>query len=265
MGTQFLIETRTMKFLVVLALVAAAYAAPEAEANAEAEPWYYSNYGYASPYYYSGYRYGYSPYYNWGYRGYWKRDAEAQPEANADAEAEPWWYSNWGYRSAYASPYWNRWGYGYSPYYNWGGYRYLWKRDAEAQPEADAEAEPWWYSHYGYGGYARAYACPYWNRWGYAYSPYYNWGGYRSYLWKRDAEAQPEADAEANPEAYWYGNWYGRRWGGWGYGYRPYGYGYYGRRWGWWIHHPPYSLKSCHPYSPIPFEFNVQFYPVAPW
>merc|ERR1712029_1137974 len=122
MGTQFLIGTRTMKFLVVLALVAAAYAEPEAEANAEAEPWWYSNYGYASPYY-SGYRYG------------------------------------------------------YSPYYNWGGYRYLWKRDAEAQPEADAEAEPWWYSHYGYGGYARAYASPYWNRWGYAYSPYYNWGG----------------------------------------------------------------------------------------
>merc|ERR1711944_192116 len=147
MGTQFLIGTRTMKFLVVLALVAA------------------------------GYRYG------------------------------------------------------YSPYYNWGGYRYLWKRDAEAEPKADAEAEPWWYSHYGYG--YRGYASPYWNRWGYAYSPYYNWGGYRSYLWKRDAEAQPEADAEANPEAYWYGNWYGRRWGGWGYGYRPYGYGYYGRRWGW--------------------------------
>merc|ERR1712111_35046 len=200
MGTQFLIGTRTMKFLVVLALVAAAYAEPEAEANAEAEPWWYSNYGYASPYY-SGYRYG------------------------------------------------------YSPYYNWGGYRYLWKREAEAEPKADAEAEPWWYSHYGYG--YRGYASPYWNRWGYAYSPYYNWGGYR-YLWKRDAEAQPEA--EANPEAYWYGNWYGRRWGGWGYGYRPYGYGYYGRRWGWETH-PPYSLIVIH--IPSPFEFNVQFYPVA--
>merc|ERR1719245_130658 len=103
--TQFLIGTRTMKFLVVLALVAAAYAEPEAEANAEAEPWWYSNYGYASPYY-SGYRYGYSPYYNWGgYRYLWKRDAEAEPEADA-------------------SPYWNRWGYAYSPYYNWGGYGY---------------------------------------------------------------------------------------------------------------------------------------------
>merc|ERR1712001_535692 len=113
MGTQFLIETRTMKFLVVLALVAAAYAAPEAEANAEAEPWWYSNYGGwggyrdASPYWNRGYAYA-SPY----YRGYWKRDAEAvaEPEAKADAEAKPWWYSNYGgwggYR--YASPYWNR-------------------------------------------------------------------------------------------------------------------------------------------------------------
>merc|ERR1711953_1378928 len=80
MGTQFLIRTRTMKFLVVLALVAAAYAEPEAEANAEAEPWWYSNYGYASPYY-SGYRYGYSPYYNWGgYRYLWKRNAEAKAQ-----------------------------------------------------------------------------------------------------------------------------------------------------------------------------------------
>merc|ERR1711963_860518 len=79
MGTQFLIGTRTMKFLVVLALVAAAYAEPEAEANAEAEPWWYSNYGYASPYY-AGYRYGYSPYYNWGgYRYLWKREAEPSP------------------------------------------------------------------------------------------------------------------------------------------------------------------------------------------
>merc|ERR1712024_188053 len=104
MGTQFLIETRTMKFLVVLALVAAAYAAPEAKADAEAEPWWYSNYGgwggyrYASPYWNRGYAYA-SPYYNWGgwgYRGYWKRDAEALPEAQPKANADPEaWYSNW--------------------------------------------------------------------------------------------------------------------------------------------------------------------------
>merc|ERR1712001_120255 len=105
MGTQFLIETRTMKFLVVLALVAAAYAAPEAEANAEAEPWWYSNYGgwggyrYASPYWNRGYAYA-SPY----YRGYWKRDAEA-------------WYSNWYGRR------WGGWGYGYRPY-GYGAYGY---------------------------------------------------------------------------------------------------------------------------------------------
>merc|ERR1711953_541925 len=119
MGTQFLIGTRTMKFLVVLALVAAAYAEPEAEANAEAEPWLYSNYGYASPYY-SGYRYGYSPYYNWGgYRYLWKRNAEAKPEANPEA----YWYGNF---------YGRRWGgyghgyrYGYRPY-GYGYYGYYW-------------------------------------------------------------------------------------------------------------------------------------------
>merc|ERR1712226_1576503 len=143
MGTQFLIETRTMKFLVVLALVAAAYAAPEAEANAEAEPWWYSNYGswggyrYASPYWNRGYAYA-SPY----YRGYWKRDAEAvaEPEAKADAEAAPWWYSNYG---------------------GWGCYRY-----ANADPEA-------WYSNW----YGRR-----WGGWGYGYRPY-GYGAYGYGRW----------------------------------------------------------------------------------
>merc|ERR1711868_60242 len=121
MGTQFLIGTRTMKFLVVLALVAAAYAEPEAEANAEAEPWWYSNYGYASPYY-AGYRYGYSPYYNWGgYRYLWKRDAEAQPEAEPEANPEAYWYGNWYGRR------WGGWGYGYRPYgYGYYGRRWGW-------------------------------------------------------------------------------------------------------------------------------------------
>merc|ERR1711884_562750 len=104
------------------------------------------------------------------------------------------------------------------------GIQRYWKREAEAEaaPAADAEAEPWYYSHW-YG--ARAYSPYYYNR----------WGGY----WKREADEEqpssgPNADAspEADPEAYWYGA-YGRRWGGWGYGYRPYGwgYGYRGYRW----------------------------------
>merc|ERR1712109_346549 len=172
MGKQFHIETRTMKFLVVLALVAAAYAEPEAEAKADPAYWYGNYYG--LPSYYGGWGYsGYaSPYwggyYNRGY-GYWKRDAEAKPEAEADPAywygnyyGLPSYYGGWGY-SGYASPYWGG-------YYN-RGYGY-WKRDAEANPEA------YWYGN-AYGAWG--------NRWGYSgwYNrPYgYNWGysGYRRY------------------------------------------------------------------------------------
>merc|ERR1711923_703746 len=102
MGKQFHIETRTMKFLVVLALVAAAYAAPEAEAD---PAYFYGNY-YGYPSYYSGYGYRsyaspyWGGYYNRGY-GYWKRDADSQPEANA--EADPAFF----YRNYYYSPYYN--------------------------------------------------------------------------------------------------------------------------------------------------------------
>merc|ERR1712012_1390738 len=120
MGKQFHIETRTMKFLVVLALVAAAYAEPEAEAKADPAYWYGNYWG--TPSYYVGWGYsGYaSPYwggyYNRGY-GYWKRDAEAKPEAEADPEA--YWYGNaygawgnrWGYSGWYNRPYGYNWGY----------------------------------------------------------------------------------------------------------------------------------------------------------
>merc|ERR1712045_530475 len=173
MGKQFHIETRTMKFLVVLALVAAAYAAPEAEAD---PAYFYGNY-YGYPSYYSGYGYsGYaSPYwggyYNRGY-GYWKRDAEAKPEANADPA---YWYGNYGWGSPYLYNWgWNR-AYAY-PAYNY--YNRFWKRDAEAKPEAEADPEAYWYGN-AYGAWG--------NRWGYAgwYNrPYgYNWGysGYRRY------------------------------------------------------------------------------------
>merc|ERR1712241_1181485 len=78
---------------------------PKADAEADAgllyggygyggyAPYAYSGYGYAAPYAYSGYR-AYSPYayggyraygYGLGYRGFWKREAEAEPEAEADA------------------------------------------------------------------------------------------------------------------------------------------------------------------------------------
>merc|ERR1712137_1278074 len=90
-------ETSTiMKVLVILCLVALAYAAPEAEpeADAAADAWY-SYYGYGHPGYYGGYGgyygsryYGY-PGYGYGYR-YWKRDAEEQhPVAKREAESDP--------------------------------------------------------------------------------------------------------------------------------------------------------------------------------
>merc|ERR1712025_1286984 len=164
MGKQFHIETRTMKFLVVLALVAAAYAAPEAEANADPAYFYGNYYGYPSYYsgkVYSGYASPYwGGYYNQGY-GYWKREAGAEPEANADASADPaYWYGNYGldtYNRAYAYPAFN--------YYN-----RFWKRSADAQPEADANADPaYFYGNYGWG-------IPYYNR-AYAYPAY----GYKAY------------------------------------------------------------------------------------
>merc|ERR1712012_1003012 len=102
MGKQFHIETRTMKFLVVLALVAAAYV----YGNYYGYPSYYSGYGYsgyASPYW--------GGYYNRGY-GYWKREAGAEPEAKADASADPaYWYGNYGWGSPYYNSYaYNNWG-----------------------------------------------------------------------------------------------------------------------------------------------------------
>merc|ERR1712033_89264 len=141
----------------------------------------------------------YSPYIHYG-----KREAEAQPAADAQADS-------WGY--GYGLPY----AYGgvYSPYIHYG------KRDAEAKPEA------WGYGLGGVYGYPHVYGGVY--------------GGYPYHYGKRDAEAKPDAwgyglggvygyptvyggvyggypyhygkrDAEANPDAYLYG----------GYGY-PYG------------------------------------------
>jgi len=98
----------------------------------------------------------------------------------------------------------------------YGGYGlplagHLWKRDAEAKPEADA-----WYGYGGlYGGYGLGYA---------AVPACINGVAPIGHgLCKRDAEAKPEADA-------WYG--YGGLYGyGLGLGYGGYGLGYgYGKR-----------------------------------
>merc|ERR1711911_334151 len=101
-------------------------AEPEADANADPAV-LYGAYGYGLPYasVYGGYRtYGAYPGYSYGYYG--KRSADAEPEAAADAEADPaLLYGAYGYRTYGAYP-----------------YAYYGKRSADAEPEADAEADP---------------------------------------------------------------------------------------------------------------------------
>merc|ERR1712034_147478 len=137
-------KTLAMKILFIVGAFLAAHAVadaePEADPNAEAnaDPWYSYGYGLGHGYGYGGYgHYGYSAYRPYGYRygGYWgrkKREADAEPvaEANAEAEADPW-YSAYGYGLGHAA---------YRPYITttrWGGYG-GWgkkKRSAEAEPE----------------------------------------------------------------------------------------------------------------------------------
>ena len=140
----------------------AALAAAEPEAEAWYGPYGYSNWGYnwmngnnmmnnmywGRPGYSQGYR---QMNYMNGHEGhrfqsFHKREAEAEPEAKAEAFYGPYSYSNWG----------NNWPMGYNMYNNmwnqqWNRpsftqYRTFYhKRSAEAEPEADA-----WYQPYGY-------------------------------------------------------------------------------------------------------------------
>merc|ERR1712135_129275 len=138
--------------------------------------------------------------------------AAVHAEAEADADADAYYstlgyhglgYANYGLRS-YAAPAFGYRSYSYAPYY--GAYRHFYKRsaDAEAEPEADADAAYYstlgytglGYANYGYNGY-RSYVAPAYTRsFGYA-SPYaYNYGAYH-HFGKRSADAEPEADADA--------------------------------------------------------------------
>merc|ERR1711983_432379 len=96
---------------------------------------------------------------------------EAEPTAEADAEADPWlFYHGLGYA---AHPY----GYGYYGHHlGYYGHHlgYYGKREAEAEPTAEADAEaspeadPWlYYSRFGYAAYA-------------GYHPYAYYGGCRN-------------------------------------------------------------------------------------
>merc|ERR1712055_1026712 len=119
----------------------------------------------------------------------------ADPEAKADAKADPYYYGGYG-----GYGYGGLRSYGYGGYgLGYGGYGYYGKREAEAEPEAKAEADPYYYG--GYGGYGRSYGYGGLRSYGYGgYGlGYGGYGGYRSYGYygKREAEAEPEAKAEA--------------------------------------------------------------------
>merc|ERR1712071_153440 len=181
-----LVEERTkMKFISAACLVAAAFAEPEAKADADAALLYgaYGYGGHASPYAlgyrgYAGYAGAYGAYpYARAYGGHYigKRSADAEPEAKADAALL---YGAYGYAGYAASPY--TYGhaayagypyaagyagaYGAHPYAGAYGAHYIGKRSADAEPKADA-----FYGAYGYSAYG---ASPY------AYSGHRAYGGY---------------------------------------------------------------------------------------
>merc|ERR1712112_476627 len=130
-----------MKIFAAAFLVAAAFAEPEAKADADPALLYggfgYAGLGYAG---YAGYPYAYGAYpYAYGAHYFGKRSADAEPEAKADAALL---YGALGY-----------------------GAHYIGKRSADAEPKADAAYLYGAYGyagHYGYVGYPYAYgAYPY--------------------------------------------------------------------------------------------------------
>merc|ERR1711892_753423 len=157
-------NTNMLKTITLACLAAVAFAEPEAEAKAAADPYLLDGgYGYAGHHLgYAGYA-GYGGYpYRYGHLGYYgKREADAEPEAKA--AADPYLlYGGYGYAGhhlGYA-------GYAGYPY----SYGYYGKREADAEPEA--KADPYLlYGGYGHGyaghlGYAGHYGYPYA---GYAY------------------------------------------------------------------------------------------------
>merc|ERR1712055_1107797 len=142
----------------------ALFACLAAAAMADPEPWtVYGRYGGYAAGYPTTYGYGVSHSYGYPYSTYshyGKREAEAEPKADADAQClgaycagytAPVAYSNYGYGFPATYGYGLR-NFGYSRY----GYE---KREAEAEPEADAQyltsyragyTSPIAYSNFGY-------------------------------------------------------------------------------------------------------------------
>merc|ERR1712133_122624 len=159
------------RVLALLCLAVLSLGEPEPEAKAVADPK-------ADPYLLYGGYYGLGLGYYGGYYGYpyyyGKRSAEAEPvsapDADAKAEANPW-YGYYGHGLGY-------YGLGYYGHY---GYPYLYGKrsaDAEAGPapkaEASPDADPYLLYGYGYGlghgYYGGYYGYPYY---GYGHGYYY--------------------------------------------------------------------------------------------
>merc|ERR1712036_97465 len=162
-------DTKMMKTIAIVLLAAVAFAEPEAQPKAEADPvLLYGGYG--------GYRgYGLGHHLGYGYGGYGlgyrtfygKREAEAEPEAKAAADPYLLYNGYYGNRSAEAEPkaaadpyllyngyYGHGLGYGGYGYHGLGyhglGYRVYGKRSAEAEPEAAADPYLLYGRGYGY-------------------------------------------------------------------------------------------------------------------
>merc|ERR1711915_1172973 len=136
-------EGSKMKFIAAACLVAAAFAEPEAKADADAALLYgaygygglgyagyagYAGLGYAG---YAGYPYAYGAYpYAYGahYIGKREAEAEAEPEADAALLYGAYGYGGLGYAGYAGYPY----AYGAYPYAY--GAHYIGKRSADAEP-----------------------------------------------------------------------------------------------------------------------------------
>merc|ERR1711935_199369 len=180
-----------MKVFAITILIVGAFAEPEAKPDADADAYYYGNYGYNGA---SSLGYAVHPvvssYGSYGLRSFGKRSAEADPEAKAEAEADAYYNGNYGYHGVRSlgysvRPYVSSNGHAFSTYSGYGavgytahpcggyGLRSFGKRSADAGPEAEADA--YYYGNYGCNGYA---ARPHTSSNGYADRPYTSSNGY---------------------------------------------------------------------------------------
>merc|ERR1711962_972776 len=136
------IDSSTMKLLVLFGALVLALVSAEPEADPAGYRYGLGYYGRGYGYRGYGYRgYGYRGY---GYRGYrGKREAEAEPQPEADADPAVFYSSLYaGYPYAYGAYPYASYAYGAYPYAYGAygayaaGYRFLKKREAEAEPEA---------------------------------------------------------------------------------------------------------------------------------